>query len=319
MAAEGTRDAYGRAIVELAREHKNVYAMDCDLGRSTRAYRITEADPQRFIEMGIAEQDMMSTAAGMASMGKVVFVNSFAVFLTGRAYDQIRQQVSLPGMNVKICASSSGITQGPDGATHQSVTDMNLMRGLPNMAVLSPADGRQTEEMVRFAYEYNGPVYIRLSRYLTPPLVPEGLSFELGKAQTLAEGTDVAIISTGPVLKNVLEAVPLLEERGLSCGIYNIPTIKPIDTGILQSLAARYPLIVSVEEHSIIGGLGTAIAETLAEMDKETCKARLFRLGVKDCYGESGSAEELLARHGLDAKGITKGILENTAKSGRKR
>jgi len=310
MAVEGTRDAFGRAIINLAKQNTNVYTMDCDLGRSTRAYSITEVDPNRFLDMGISEQDMISTAAGMASMGKVVYVNSFSVFLTGRAYDQIRQQVSLAGMNVKICGSSSGLTQGPDGATHQSVTDMNLMRGLPNMVVLSPADSRQTEEIIDFSYKYKGPVYIRLSRYPVPDLIPDNLSFELGKAQILKEAEDVMLIATGPILKNVIAAADLLLKDGISCGIANFPTIKPMDEAAVKKLASRYSMIFTIEEHSIIGGLGSGVAEIMAEMNRDDIRSSLSRLGIRDCYGESGAADELLAMHGLDARGIADSVIE---------
>lgn len=304
MATEATRDAFGRAVMELARKYKDVYTMDCDLGRSTRAYQITEVDPKRFLEMGISEQDMISTASGMASLGKVVYVNSFAVFITGRAYDQIRQQVSLPEMKVRICGSSAGITQGTDGATHQSVTDLNLMRGLPNMTVVSPADGRQTEEVINFSYHYPGPMYIRLSRFSAPALIPEDKTFQFGKAQGLKEGERVVFLSTGPVLMNVLKAAEKLEAEGISCGVYNFPTLKPMDEGAVSDLAGRYDFLVTVEEHSIIGGLGSAVAEILSGMDRKKVKARLCRLGLKDCYGESGSAEELLEKHGLDTDSI---------------
>jgi len=214
-AVEGiaTRDAYGEALVELARADRNVVALDCDLGRSTRAYGITEVDPGRFVEMGIAEQDMISTAAGMSRMGKVVFVNSFAVFVTGHAFDQIRQQVALPKSNVKICGSSAGITQGTDGATHQSIVDVALMRALPNMTVIVPADGRQTRQAVRLAHEIQGPVYLRLSRFGTGDFLPDDLGFELGKAQSLRSGEDIVLVGCGPVLRNVLLAADLLRRQ----------------------------------------------------------------------------------------------------------
>jgi transketolase len=305
MSKKATRDAFGEVLKKIAQKDNNVYALDCDLGRSTRAYAITEVDPARFIEMGISEQDMVSTAAGMASAGKIVFVNSFAVFLTGRAYDQIRQQVALPRSNVKICASSSGLTQGADGATHQSISDMNLMRGLPHMTVLSPADAAQTEQIVEFAHSYEGPVYIRLSRYATEPLLPEGSVFELNKIQKIYQGEDIALVATGPILEQVLLTVENLRKLGYSCGVYNVPTIKPLDSDSIKTIAQRYSMVATIEEHSIIGGLGSAVSEVLATMPKH---ARLLRLGVKDCFGESGEPAELLAKHGLDASGIAESI-----------
>jgi transketolase len=305
---EGTRDGYGRGLLEIARQDSQVVALDCDLGRSTRSFRITEADPKRFFEMGIAEQDMISTAAGLAREGKVVFANSFAVFLTGRAYDQIRQQVCLANTNVKLCGSSAGITQGPDGATHQSVTDVNLMRGLPNMVVMVPADGNQAEAVVWAAYRRKGPVYVRLSRFETVHFIPADLTFEVGKAQLLKEGTEVALVGTGPVLQEVLKAGERLETEGVSAAVYNFHTLKPLDVECVRKIGASFPLVVSVEEHSIYGGLGSALAEVMMESADIARKPLLYRIGVRDTFGESGTAGELLRKHGLDADGVVKTV-----------
>ena len=234
-----TRDGYGEGLVRLAHAHTDVVALDCDLGRSTRAHRITEADAARFFDMGIAEQDMISTAAGMAKMGKTVFVNSFAVFVTGRSFDQIRQQVALPRANVKVCGSSAGITQGPDGATHQSVVDVALMRSLPNMTVIVPADARQAEQAVAAAYERKGPAYLRLSRYPTPDFVPPERNFRIGEAQVLREGDDVCLCGCGPVLCNALAAADLLEADGIRAGVVNFHTLKPLDAEAVARLAGR--------------------------------------------------------------------------------
>ncbi len=304
MKTRETRDGYGEALVRLAHAHKDVVAMDCDLGRSTRAHRITEVDAARFFDMGIAEQDMISTAAGMAKMGKTVFVNSFAVFITGRAFDQIRQQVALPGANVKVCGASAGLTQGADGATHQSVVDAALMRSLPNMTVIVPADARQAEQAVEAVYERKGPAYVRLSRYPTPEYVPEECAFEIGRAQVLREGTEVCLCGCGPVLWNVMAAAQL-EQEGRRAGVVNFHTLKPFDVDMAVALSSRYRTLVSVEEHSILGGLGSALAEVLAERG---AGARLVRLGVADTFGESGSADELLAKHGLDVAGIVASV-----------
>jgi transketolase len=301
MKVRETRDGFGDALVRLAHAHKDVVAMDCDLGRSTRAHRITEVDAARFFDMGIAEQDMVSTAAGMAKMGKTVYVNSFAVFLTGRAFDQIRQQVALPGANVKVCGSSAGLTQGADGATHQSVVDAALMRSLPNMTVIVPADARQAEQAVEAVYERKGPAYVRLSRYPTPDYVPVECAFEIGRAQVLREGAGICLCGCGPVLFNVLAAAEQLAKEGRRVGVVNFHTLKPFDADLAVALSARYRTLISVEEHSILGGLGSALAEVLAEQGKG---ARLVRLGVSDTFGESGSADELLAKHGLDEAGI---------------
>ncbi len=308
MNKEATRDAFGRAIVRLAKKNKDIIALDCDLGRSTRSYRITEVDKDRFFEMGIAEQDMVSTAAGLSSMGKITLVNTFAIFLVGRAYDQIRQQVALPKSNVKLCGSSAGITQGPDGATHQSVTDINLMRGLPNMTVLVPTDGNQTEEIVEFAIKYKGPIYIRLSRYETPPLLDKKLKFQIGKIQEVKKGNRIAVLTCGPILNNCLKAVDLLQTQGVEPGIYNVPSIKPLDISEIKNLVSDYDYLLTVEEHNIIGGLGSAVAEILSELKMDKLPV-LKRIGVKDCYGESGTPDELLKKHGLDAEGIQNSIL----------
>jgi transketolase len=237
----------------------------------------------------------------MAKMGKTVYVNSFAVFLTGRAFDQIRQQVALPGANVKVCGSSAGLTQGADGATHQSVVDAALMRSLPNMTVIVPADARQAEQAVEAVYERKGPAYVRLSRYPTPDYVPVECAFEIGRAQVLREGTGICLCGCGPVLLNVVAAAEQLAKEGRRVGVVNFHTLKPFDADLAVALSARYRTLISVEEHSILGGLGSALAEVLAEQGKG---ARLVRLGVSDTFGESGSADELLAKHGLDEAGI---------------
>ena len=309
---EETRARYGQTLLELARKDKRIVALDCDLGRSTHSYRITEADPSRFIEMGIAEQDMISTAAGLAKTGKIPFANSFAVFITGRAFDQIRQQVALPKSNVKICGSSAGITQGPDGATHQSIVDVALMRSLPNMTVINPADGNQTEKAVIGAYEIDGPVYLRFSRYKTENFTLG--DFKIGKAEYLTEGEDVAICSCGPITWNVLKARTILQSKGINPTVANFHTIKPFDAASAAEIARSHRIIFSVEEHNIYGGLGTALAEVLAELPRITSsECRLVRLGVHDHFGESGAADELLKKLGLDPYGIADTIEKNIA------
>jgi len=308
MTALATRDGFGQALKEIAQKDKNVIALDCDLGRSTRSFEIHEVDPKRFIEMGIAEQDMISTGVGMVLMGKIVFVNSFAVFITGRCFDQIRQQVSLPCCSLKICGSSAGLTQGPDGATHQSVIDVSLMRSLPNMTVLSPADPRQAEEATWAAYRIQGPVYLRLSRFTTGDYLPRNIEFEVGKAQKLVAGRKVAIFSYGPILKNVLDAIEILRKNRFFPAVYNFHTIKPFDHDIVEKLSSEFDLFVTVEEHSIIGGLGSCVAEVLAQCKTPATRARLLRVGIQDTFGESGTAEELLAKHGLDSQSIAERI-----------
>jgi len=304
---EAPRDRFGKVLVELAANNRDVIAMDCDLGRSTRSYQINQVDRERFIEMGIAEQNMISTAAGLAHEGKIVFINSFAVFLTGRGFDQIRQQVALPKMNVKICGSSAGITQGCDGATHQSVVDVALMRALPNMTVIVPADGPQTEAAVKYAYYYKGPVYLRLSRYEIENIFPENCNESLLDVQEIKEGREAAIISCGPVLANVLKAAEKLDEKGVPTGVVNVPVIKPLNRDAIIKIALKYKALFVVEEHSKYGGLSSAVAEVLAEI-KESPKAWMKSLGLKDRFGESGTAEELLKEHCLDPEGIVKEI-----------
>ena len=305
--AKETRDSFGDAIVELAADDKDIITMDCDLGVSTRAARIREVDPERFIEMGISEQDMISTAAGLSKMGKKVFANSFAIFITGRSFDQIRQQVALPGANVKICGSSAGLTQGPDGATHQSLLDVSLMRSLPNMTVYVPGDDTQTRNIVAAACRNKGPAYIRLSRLPVLDFSGDCL-FESGKAQIITEGADVLICSTGPVTGEVVKAIDSLKTAGIRPTLACFHTIKPFDTEKFAELAASHSIVVTVEEHSIIGGLGTAAAEAIADNSISTKKFR--RLGIKDHFGESGTAAELLEKYKLDAKGLSEQIIE---------
>jgi len=310
---EAARDRFGLVLTALAKEDKRVVALDCDLGRSTRSYRITEVDKTRFIEAGIAEQNMVSTAAGLAHEGKVPFVNSFAVFLTGRAFDQIRQQVSLARLNVKICGSSAGVTQGPDGATHQSIADVALMRSLPGMTVIVPADGPQTEAAVRFAHAHEGPVYLRLSRYEIEGIFEDPYPYDILRIVEMVRGSGVCLLACGPVLKNAEKAARLLVAEGFNPGLASIPTVKPLATEALSRLAMRYKLLVTVEEHTIIGGLAGAVSEFLAGF-RGGGKASLYPLGLRDRYGESGKPEELLMAHGLDPDGIAAAVREEYGK-----
>jgi len=305
MGNTATRDGFGEALVELARQDKNVIAMDCDLGRSTRAHGITGVDPKRFIEMGIAEQDMISTAVGMSMTGKIVFTNSFAIFITGRAFDQIRQQVSLPNCNLKICGSSAGLTQGADGATHQSILDAALMRLLPNMTVIVPADPEQARQATWAAYKIKGPVYLRLSRFETGNFLPEKMEFVPGQIQEIRKGRCVALVASGPILKNVIEAAEKLRYRGFKCGIYNVHSLKPFDTDNAFKITRKYHRVFTVEEHSIYGGIGSCFAETIAE---NNVNCHLTRIGVQDTFGESGNVEDLLKKHKLDADSIVKTV-----------
>ncbi|MHC5035427.1 MAG: transketolase family protein, partial [Planctomycetota bacterium] len=292
-----TRDGYGEALLALGGEDPRIVVVDADLFRSTRTAFFAEAYPDRFFEIGIAEQDMVSTAVGLAVSGMVAFANSFAVFLTGRAFDQTRQQIALPAVNVKLVGSSAGITQGPDGATHQSVVDVALMRSLPNMSVVVPSDAEEAKLATRAAARYDGPVYMRMSRYETPIWRADGAPFEMGKAEVRREGADVSLIACGVILGRVMEAADALGEDGISAEVLNVHTIKPLDAeGVLTS-CQKTGAAVTVEEHNIIGGLGSAVAELLAERAGKHIPLR--RVGVADTFGESGLADELLEKHGL--------------------
>ena len=299
---QGTRDGYGEALLALGEEDPRVAVVDADLFRSTRTAGFAEAFPDRFFEIGIAEQDMLSTAVGLALGGMIPFANSFAVFLTGRAFDQTRQQVALPALNVKLAGSSAGITQGPDGATHQSVLDVALMRSLPNMCVVVPSDAEEARQATRAAAERDGPVYLRLSRYETPVWRDPDAAFEIGKAEVRRRGADVTIAACGVILGRVLEAAETLANQGISAEVINVHTVKPLDAETLLESCERTGAVVTVEEHSIIGGLGSAVAEALAE--GATRRVPLKRIGVADTFGESGLADELLEKHGLTAQNI---------------
>jgi transketolase len=302
QALRGTRDGYGDALVELGAANPRLAVVEADLFRSTRTDRFAANHPERFFEIGIAEQDMVSTAVGLALGGMIPFANSFAVFATGRAFDQVRQQVALPALNVKLAGSSAGITQGPDGATHQSIVDAALMRALPNMCVLVPSDSEEARLATLAAAAHAGPVYLRLSRYDTPVWRDPTAPFIIGQIEVRRPGRDVTIAVTGVLLGRALEAAKTLAGEGLSVEVLNVHTLKPLDAEALLASCERTGAIVTVEEHSIIGGLGSAVAEVLAEQASRRIPLR--RLGVRDRFGESGTADELLAKHGLTAPDI---------------
>jgi len=297
-----TRDGYGEALLELGASDPRVAVVDADLFHSTRTDRFAQAYPDRFFEIGIAEQDMVSTAVGLALGGMIPFANSFAVFLTGRAFDQIRQQIAVPAANVKLAGSSAGITQGPDGATHQSVVDVALMRSLPNLRVVVPSDPLEARLATHAAAQLDGPVYLRLSRYQTPTWRSEALPFEIGKAEVRRPGDDLTLLCCGVILGRALEAAEALGREGISAEVLNVHTVKPLDAGAILGSCERTGRALTVEEHNIIGGLGSAVAELLAE--RASKRIPLKRLGVADTFGESGTADELLAKHGLTAQAI---------------
>ena len=300
-----TRFAYGDALLKLGSENPKVVVLDADLYKSTRTVLFKEAYPDRFFDMGISEADMVSTAAGLASTGLIPYCNSFAIFLPGVCYVPIRTQIAYPNLPVRLVGSSAGLTQGPDGASHQSLEDISLMRGLPNMIVLSPADAVETTQMTLATAAMPGPVYLRVGRYPVPRVMPEDYRFQLGKAYVLRSGGDVAIFATGLMVWKAMEAADLLGQAHISAWVVNVSTIKPLDISLISLIAQQTSLVVTVEEHSTIGGLGSAVAECLAESGNSR---RLLRLGVRDVFGESGLADELLEKHGLQPKSIAASI-----------
>lgn len=293
-----TRDAYGRALVELGRRLEKVVVLDADLSKSTKTVLFAEEFPLRFFNMGISEADMMGTAAGLAASGYIPFVSTFGVFATGRVYDQVRNSIAYTRLNVKIAATHTGITVGEDGASHQTLEDIALMRVLPNMIVVVPADPGQTYQAVEAVARYEGPAYLRLGRPKVPQVVPDGTPFEIGKAQVLREGKDLLFIATGIMVGAALDAAALMEKQGVNAAVLNVHTIKPLDEKLILQMAAEAGAIVTAEEHSIIGGLGGAVAELISE----NYPVPVIRVGVNDTFGESGSPDALLIKYGLNAE-----------------
>ncbi|WP_346353442.1 transketolase family protein [Azotosporobacter soli] len=300
MGKLATREAYGDSLKELGDKNQAVVVLDADLSKSTKTVVFAKAHPDRFINVGIAEQNMMGIAAGLAASGKIPFVSTFAMFATGRAFEQVRNSICYPKLNVKVAATHAGLTVGEDGASHQSIEDISLMRSLPNMTVIVPADAEETRQAVEFAAKHNGPVYLRLGRMAVPDVVGEGYQFAHGKALQLADGKDVTLAATGIMVSAALEAAKTLAEEGISARVLNIHTIKPIDRDAIAKAAKETGALVSCEEHSVIGGLGSAVAEVLAE----TTPAPMERVGVKDTFGESGTPGDLLVKYGLTANDI---------------
>ena len=296
-----TRESYGNALVELGKEHDNLVVLDADLAEATKTGMFKKAFPERHIDCGIAESNMIGIAAGLASTGKVPFCSSFAMFAAGRAFEQVRNSVGYPHLNVKIGATHAGISVGEDGATHQCNEDIALMRVIPGMTIINPSDDVEAKAAVKAAYEMEGPVYLRFGRLAVPVINDRpDYKFEIGKGIVLREGSDVTIIATGLEVNESLEAAKMLEADGISAQVINIHTIKPLDTELVVSAAKKTGKVVTVEEHSVIGGLGGAVAETLAEQ----CPTKMLRIGVMDTFGESGPAVKLLEKYGLDAAGI---------------
>ena len=297
---KATRQSYGEKLAELGEKNKDIIVLDADLSAATKTSIFAKRFPERFFDMGIAEQDMISTAAGLATFGKTVFASSFAMFACGRSYDQIRNSVAHPKLNVKICASHAGITVGEDGATHQMLEDLGMMRGLPNMTVMCTSDDRETKWAVEEISKMDGPVYLRLCRLNTPQIYGEEQDFKIGKGVQIGNGTDATVFATGVVVPEAIKAKEELEKQGINIRVVDIHTIKPIDKELIVKCAKETKKLVSIEDHNIIGGLGSAISEVLTE----EYPAKLIRMGMKDRFGESGPAKELLRYFGLTSEDI---------------
>ena len=299
MAKQATRAAYGEAIAELVQENKNVVVLDADLAGSTKSGEAKKVCPERHFDMGIAEGNMMAVAAGLAASGKIAYASTFAVFATGRAYDQVRNSICYPNLNVKICATHAGITVGEDGASHQALEDIALMRAIPNMHVFQPCDGPEAKAIVKAVANIDGPCYVRLGRLAVESVNdPETYTYEYGKGIVMQKGEKVAIVATGMMVQEALEAAKALD---FDPTVVNINTIKPIDADLIKELAKTHDAIVTVEEHNVIGGLGGAVAEVLAS---ETDRCPQYMMGVQDTFGQSGTPAELLDHYGLNAKHI---------------
>lgn len=307
MSTKSLRVAYGETLVELGKENKNIVVLEADLGKSTMSCLFQQEFPERYFEMGIAEQNMASTAAGLSLAGKVPFINSFAVFASGRAYDQIRQTISIAKLNVKICGSSSGLSDFGDGSTHQAVEDIALMRAIPNMTVLCPVDAVETRKMVRAAVRYEGPVYLRINRNDLPIMTDEDSQFEIGSIYTKREGKDAVIFANGVMVSKALEAALKLEKKGISAKVINVPTLKPLQESVIKKAVKGFKAVVAAEEHSVIGGLGSVIAEAL----RGETKPPIEFVGIKDSFGTSAhNYEELMEHYGLTSKAIEEAVLK---------
>ena len=303
---KATRQSYGETLEKLGEKYLDIVVLDADLATATKTINFAKKFPERFFDMGIAEANMMSTAAGMATTGKVPFASTFAVFAAGRSYDQIRNSICYPNLNVKICSTHSGITVGEDGATHQMLEDISMMRTLPNMKVLSPTKDIETKKTIKEAYKQKGPVYVRLSRLATPIIYDENQKFEFGKMIQIGNGIDATIFASGDVLAEALKAKEILAKtKGIDIRVVDVHTIKPIDEDMIVKCAKETKRLISIEDHNVIGGLGSAISEVLTSK----YPAKLERIGINDEFGKSGKAEELIKFYGLSAEKIVEKFL----------
>lgn len=310
MSKIATREAYGKALVKLGKINDNVVVLDADLSKSTKTNDFYKAFPERFFNMGIAEQNLIGAACGFAAAGKIPFASSFAMFATGRGFEIIRNSVAYPKLNVKVCATHAGLTVGEDGASHQSVEDIAIMRAIPNMTVLVPADGVETEQMILEAAKFNGPMYVRLGRSAVPTLFDENYKFEIGKGIVVREGNDATIIACGIMVNEAVIAHETLKSEGINVRVINMSTIKPIDKEMIINAAKETGAIVTAEEHSIIGGLGSSVSEVVSE----ECPVVVKKVGVLDTFGESGTPVELLKKYGLTSDDIVKSVKEAITK-----
>ena len=306
MSKIATRDAYGKTLLKLGEINDDVVVLDADLSKSTKTNDFSKAFPNRFFNMGIAEQNLIGAACGLATAGKIPFASTFAMFATGRAFEVIRNSVCYPKLNVKICATHAGITVGEDGASHESIEDIAIMRAIPNMTVVVPADGIETEKVILEAAKYNGPMYVRLGRSAVPTLFNEDYKFEIGKGSVVRDGNDATIIACGMTVNEAIIAHEALKSEGINARVINMSTIKPIDRELIINAAKETKAIVTAEEHSIVGGLGSAVSEVVSE----ECPVVVKKVGVKDVFGESGTPAELLEKHGLTAKHIVESVKE---------
>ncbi|NLB87916.1 MAG: transketolase family protein [Syntrophomonadaceae bacterium] len=304
MEKQATRDAYGKALVELGGKYDDVVVLDADLSKSTKTAEFAKAYPNRFINAGIAEQNMIGMAAGLAAAGKSVFASSFAIFAVGRAFEQVRNSIAYANLNVKICATHAGITVGEDGGSHQSVEDIAIMRSVPNMTVVVPSDGISTKKALFTLYHHEGPAYLRLGRPAVPIIYDENMDFELGKGIELKNGTDATIIACGIMVFKALQAAEKLSEDGINVSVIDMHTIKPIDKDLIIKKAKETKAILTLEEHSIIGGLGGAVCEVVAEH----CPVPVIRMGINDVFGQSGKPDELLQHYNLTVEHIIQNV-----------
>lgn len=305
--AEETRTAYGKTLAKLVSENKNIVVLDADLSKSTKTHEAYKVDPSRHFNAGIAEGNMMGMAAGLAASGKTVFASSFAIFACGRAFEIIRNSICYPKLNVKVCATHAGLSVGEDGASHQAIEDIAIMRAVPNMQVYVPCDATETEAIIEHVAKIDGPCYVRMGRGKVEDVYPKGHEFKIGKVDILKEGKDICLFATGLMVQEALKASEELKERGIDVTVVNVSSIKPIDKEGIIEMCKRHETCYALEEHNIIGGLYSAISETIAPYN--LCK--LYPIGVNDIFGESGKAKDVLKKYGLTAENVVKVVTEN--------